>query len=155
MIIVFYNFVRISLDHIPSFYLCALIKEEILCWGLIIPGTNGNTGSFNWCFWACENKVDRETSSSGAVFPNVVIAPCEARVWICSIFSGDRGMFATRCHFSRMVVPFCSKFEFTLEKRCVWSLRPVIQKWRRNFLLTDAGEVFLQKVFTMNLSILQ
>ena len=82
---------------------------------LVVPGAGGKTEFFvvvgvskqQDCFcyekiclkssFIIRNKVDRETLSWRDAFINDVIAPCETKVWTCSIFSGDRLRGSTRC----------------------------------------------------------
>ena len=101
------------------------------------------------------NIVAREISNWGAVFLNDVITPYETKVWTWYYFSWNclGGSQPTVRMFRRML-SFCSKLEFTLEKKRVWSLlasRPVIMKWNRNSRLTYASERLLPIAFTVNL----
>ena len=83
---------------------------------------------------------------------------CQCDLWnkslpLFNLLRRPLGKFAPTVSFFLKMPLFCSKLEFTLEKRCMWSLlasRPVILKWRRDSLLTDAREGFLQKALTMN-----
>ena len=117
------------------FFFRNLPQSWILCclWASIDGWTNFLCSSF--CLrlsFVMQNKVDQETSSWGAAFLNDFIEPCETKVWTCSFFSGDRlrgSQPAVR--FLKCCCRSVQKFEFTLEKRCAWSLfasRSVILK---------------------------